>query len=126
IRNMDEWFIQKDPDMNRKNALEWRHCNSDVARKDFVKENEVRWSELYRISYFNPIQHVIVDLMHCLFLEIAKWIVKRIWIDKGILTPNILDKIQEMIEKFQIPADIGRIPGKINCGEGFSNFTADK
>ena len=31
-----------------------------------------------------------------------------------------------MIEKFQIPADIGRIPGKINCGEGFSNFTADQ
>jgi len=40
--------------------------------------------------------------------------------------PNILDKIQEMMEKFQIPADIGRIPGKINCGEGFLNFTADQ
>jgi len=126
MRNMDEWFIQKDPDMDRKNALEWRHCNSDAARKDFVKENGVRWSELYRIPYFNPIQHVIVDPMHCLFLGIAKWIVKRIWIDEGILTPNILDKIQEMMEKFQIPADIGRIPGKINCGEGFSNFTADQ
>ena len=93
--------------MDRKNAFEWRHCNSDVARKDFVKENGVRWSELYCIPYFNPIQHIIVDPMHCLFLGIAKWIVKRIWINKGILMSNILDKIQEMMEKFQIPADIG-------------------
>jgi hypothetical protein len=25
-----------------------------------------------------------------------------------------------------VPADLGRIPGKIDCEEGFSNFTADQ
>ena len=30
------------------------------------------------------------------------------------------------MKEFQVPADIGRIPGKIHCGEGFSNFTADQ
>src|ERR1700722_18168413 len=30
------------------------------------------------------------------------------------------------MEKFQVPADLGRIPGKIYCGEGFSGYTADK
>ncbi|RHZ44077.1 hypothetical protein Glove_766g1 [Diversispora epigaea] len=30
------------------------------------------------------------------------------------------------MNEFQVPADLGRIPGKIYCGEGFSNFTADQ
>jgi hypothetical protein len=64
--------------------------------------------------------------MHCLFLGIGKWLVKRIWIDEGILTNNALNEIQAMMEKFQVPSDIGRIPRKVNSGEGFSNFTADQ
>ena len=28
--------------------------------------------------------------------------------------------------EFQVPADLGRIPGKIYSGEGFTNFTADQ
>ncbi|GET58956.1 hypothetical protein GLOIN_2v1786147 [Rhizophagus irregularis DAOM 181602=DAOM 197198] len=64
--------------------------------------------------------------MHCLFLGIARWIMKRIWIDKGVLTPNDLKKIQEKINQFKIPADLGRIPGNIERGEGFLNYTADQ
>jgi len=64
--------------------------------------------------------------MHCLFLGIAKWITKRIWIDEGILTEKDLQSIQKKMNGFEIPSDLGRIPGKIHCGEGFSNFTADQ
>ena len=64
--------------------------------------------------------------MHCLFLGIAKWIVKQIWIDQGILTINILNEVQSKMNRFSVLADIGRILGKIYCGKGFSNFTADQ
>ena len=30
------------------------------------------------------------------------------------------------MNEFQIPSDLGRIPGKIHEGEGFSNFTANQ
>lgn len=30
------------------------------------------------------------------------------------------------MNQFRIPADVGRILGKVDCGEGFSNFTADQ
>ena len=30
------------------------------------------------------------------------------------------------MNQIQVPADLGRIPRKIDCGEGFSNFTADQ
>jgi hypothetical protein len=64
--------------------------------------------------------------MHCLFLGIAKWIVKSIWINEGILNQESLIKVQKKMDEFQIPSDLGQIPGKIHAGEGFSNFTADQ
>ena len=30
------------------------------------------------------------------------------------------------MEKFHVSSDVGRIPRKVNTGEGFSNFTADQ
>ena len=96
---MDEWFIGKDSREHRQRVLEWRYCKSDAERKRFVKANRVRWSELLWLNYFNPIQHVIVDPNYYIFLGIAKWIVKRIWIDEGILTPNILTKVQSMMNR---------------------------
>jgi hypothetical protein len=64
--------------------------------------------------------------MHCLFLGIARWIVKRIWVDEGILNQRSLIKIQKKMDEFQVPSNLDRIPEKIHCGEGFLNFTADQ
>src|SRR5579859_7733003 len=30
------------------------------------------------------------------------------------------------MDEFQVPSNLGRISGKIHCGEGFSNFTVDQ
>jgi hypothetical protein len=124
--NMNEWFVRRDSSQHRENALGWRRCNSNAARKRFVKQTGVRWSELLRLPYFDPICFIIVDPMHCLFLGIARWIVKRLWIDTEVLSSDSLKTIQKKMNQFQIPADVGRIPGKVDCGEGFSNFTADQ
>ncbi|CAB4428199.1 unnamed protein product [Rhizophagus irregularis] len=126
MEDMENWFITRDSTEHRRNALAWRSCNSTNSRKNFVSKKGVRWSELLRLPYFDPIRFIIVDPMHCLFLGIARWIMKRIWIDKGVLTPNDLKKIQEKMNQFKIPADLGRIPGNIERGEGFSNYTADQ
>ena len=124
--DIDEWFVARDPAKHRENAQAWRRCNSDASRSRFVKQTGVRWSELLRLPYFDPVRFVTVDPMHCLFLGIAKWIVKRIWVDEEILTTNTLKMVQKKMDEFQIPSDLGRIPGKIHAGEGFSNFTADQ
>ena len=124
MQNIDKQFIRKDSCEYQQKVLEQRYYKSDIERKQFIKANRVRQLELLQLNYFNPIQHVIVDPMHCIFLGIAKWIVKRIQIDEGILTLNILTKVQSMMNRIRVPSDIGRIRGKLDCGEGFSNFTA--
>jgi hypothetical protein len=126
MAEIDEWFITRDSAQHRQNASEWRRCKSDAARKRFVQETGVRWSELLRLPYFDPIRFVTIDPMHCLFLGIAKWIVKRLWIEEKVLTPSALKKVQTVMNQFRVPSDIGRIPRKIDIGEGFSNFTADQ
>ena len=124
--NMNEWFISRNSVRFREDALAWRRCNSNAARDRFVKIAGVRWTELLRLQYFDPIRFLTIDPMHCLFLGIAKWIVKRIWVDEKVLKPESLKEIQKKMKQFQVPADVGRIPGKVECGEGFSNFTADQ
>ena len=110
----------------RQNALAWWHYNSDASRKHFVKQTCVKWSELLRLPYFNPIHFTIIDPMHCLFLGISKWIVKQIWINEGILTSNDLRSIQKIINQIQVLANLSQIPGKIDFREWFSNFTVNQ
>ena len=75
---MNQWFVKRDADEIRNNAYIWKECNTEDARKNHVSETFVRWSEIYRLPYFDPTKFLIVDPMHCLFLGIAKWIVTRL------------------------------------------------
>ena len=70
---------------------------------------------MYRLSYFDPVQFLVVDPMHCLFLG-----------EEGRLTPAHLEIMQERANKLKLPSDIGRISNKIATEEGFSGFTADQ
>ena len=60
--------------MIRKDASERKNCTTEEARKAHVSEHHVRWSEIYRLPYFNSVRYCVVDPMHCLFLDVAKWI----------------------------------------------------
>ena len=124
--DMNQWFVKRDADEIRNNAYIWKECNTEDARKNHVSETFVRWSEIYRLPYFDPTKFLIVDPMHCLFLGIAKWIVTRLWIEENRLTTKHLEIMQERANKIKVPSDIGRIPNKIATGDGFSGFTADQ
>src|SRR5206468_13010779 len=102
----------------------WRYCTTRDERDAHVSANLVRWSEMLRLPYFNPIRHLIVDPMHCLFLGIAKWIVKKLWIDGGKLSKSDLKLMENRAKQIKLPADMGRIPYKISTGDGFFGFTA--
>ena len=124
--DMSEWFQDRDLEEHRTNAEVWRHCKSKDKRRNHVSTTLVRWSEMLRLPYFNPIRHLIVDPMHCLFLGIARWIIKRLWIDGGKITKTDLELMEKRAKEIKLPADMGRIPYKISTGEGFSGFTADQ
>jgi hypothetical protein len=124
--DMDDWFVERDLQEHRQNAENWKLCKSEEERRLHVSSTLVRWSELLRLPYFNPIRHLIVDPMHCLFLGIAHWIIKKLWIEGNKISNRDLEKMEKRAKTIQIPADLGRVPNKIATGEGFSGFTADQ
>jgi hypothetical protein len=124
--DIDEWFVAKNANSHREMALEWRKCKSNEARKRHAKQYHARWSEMLRLSYFDSIRFLPVDPMHNLFIGIASFIVKRLWLGHGKINMEDLTKIQKNMNNIHPPSEIGRIPHKIDIGEGFSNLTANE
>jgi Transposase family tnp2 len=125
FENFEEWFVARDINIIREKANEWKECTTEDSRRNHVSQHFVRWSEIYRLPYFNPVRFCIVDPMHCLFLGVAKWIVEKLWIEGGILDNDKLKIMQEQANKIEIASNLGRRPTRINTGDGFSNYTAD-
>lgn len=125
FENFDKWFIERDINIIREKASEWKRCPTEESRKAHVSQHHVRWSEMYRLLYFNPVRSCVVDPMHCLFLGVAKWIITKLWISEGVLDNAKLKVMQKRADMIKFPSDLGRRPIRIATGEGFSNFTAD-
>jgi hypothetical protein len=128
MQDYDKWVTNPiNPSLHRQYAHEWLQCNSKSSRDTHFKGHGVRWSELLRLPYMDPIRFAVVDPMHCLFLGIAKWIIKSIFINQNKLSMEQLRIAQKRMDYIELPSDIGRIPPKIAIGnEGFSNLTADQ
>src|SRR4051812_26580824 len=75
----------------------------------------------------DPIRFAVVNPMHCLFLSVAKWIIKSIFVKQNKLTMEQLRMAQKRMKHVDLPSDIGQISAKIAIGnDGFSNLTADQ
>ncbi|CAG8742796.1 15904_t:CDS:2, partial [Funneliformis caledonium] len=112
--------------MMKKKDLISRKCQIQKERKKHISNTFVRWTELLRLPYFNPIQYCVINPMHNLFLEIANWIIKKLWINGGKISNDDLELMEKRFKAIKILADLGQIPNKIATGEGFSGFTADQ
>ena len=62
--------------------------------------------------------------MQNLYLGSAKHVLKRIWIEQGLLNSKSLDVVQDLIDSILPPPYLGKIPHKI--ASGCSGFTADQ
>ena len=128
MQDYNKWVTRPaNPILHRQYAREWLRCLSKPSREAHFKEHGVRWSELLRLPYMDSIRFAVVDPMHCLFLGVAKWIIKSIFINQNKLNMEQLHIAQNRMDYVDLPLDIGRIPSKIAIGnDGFSNLTADQ
>ena len=108
---------------HRKDISESSKCKTKTERANKESEIGCRFSELLRLPYFDPVNMLIIDPMHNLFLGSAKYITKEIWIKKGILNAASLDVIHERIKRIQVPVSIGHLPARIESG---TTFTAEQ
>ncbi|KAJ7055308.1 hypothetical protein C8F01DRAFT_1373843 [Mycena amicta] len=63
--NFENW-TKKDPDELRKAAEKWRDADTTGKQKTLFVESGVRWSEMWRLPYWNPVIMLAIDVMHCI------------------------------------------------------------
>lgn len=64
-------FPVRDADTLRGQAVTWRDAKSRASRKN-ITEYGVRWSELWRLPYWDPTNQIITDPSHCLLLGLTR------------------------------------------------------
>jgi hypothetical protein len=67
----------RDYNQMRKDAEAWRNANSNDQIKMFQSAG-LRWSELWRLPYWDPTKQLVVDPMHCLLLGLAQYHVREL------------------------------------------------
>ena len=91
--------------------------------KTKIKEKEsqygIRYSVLLDLPYFDPVDFIAIDVMHNLYLGSGKHVFD-VWIDKKILSKQNLAVLQNRINEFKVPCDIGRVPSTMSCYKAFT------
>lgn len=78
------------------------------------------------LPYFECVRFHIIDPMNNLFTGTAKHVIKNIRLDsdKPLLEKKNLLHIQEKLDRLRVPANVGRMPKKIQ--NSYGGFTADQ
>ncbi|KAF9544839.1 hypothetical protein CPC08DRAFT_616641, partial [Agrocybe pediades] len=63
--DFDNWTIRNASVMRQK-AEEWRDAESVDCRTSIEQDYGIRWSELWRLPYWDPTKMLVVDGMHCI------------------------------------------------------------
>lgn len=95
-----------------KHSLLHKKCDTRSQQITIERDHGCRYSLLVRLPYYDNIKFCIVDPMHNLLLGTAKHMIS-VWTSTGVIKKNHLLDIQEMVDRFITPSDIGRIPANI-------------
>ena len=104
-------------------ALKAKHAQTKDERESIESSHGARYSLLYRLPYYDAISALIIDPIHCLFLGIAKRVFES-WVKNNVIHKEHFQIIQQKVDSFCCPPDIGRIPYKL--GSKFSGLKADQ
>ncbi|CAK5269520.1 unnamed protein product [Mycena citricolor] len=62
----------------RAQAFAWRDAPSQVARDVIFSQYGVRWSEFWRLPYWDPTRMAVVDAMHCILEGLVHYHCRRV------------------------------------------------
>ena len=94
-------------------AEEIEKANTATERKKLEKDYGVRYSELHRLSYFDPIRMHVVDPMHNLLLGTSKHMFKT-WLELGIIKEADLLTISKLQKNIKFSACLARVARDIS------------
>ena len=92
-------------------------CTTITQRNKKESELGCRYSVLLDLPYYRPIEMLLIDGMHILYLGTAKHFARNIWINKNYLNSEKLAKVEEKLKNSVVPVGLGRLPSSISSGQ---------
>ena len=112
--NRQSWELRTNA-RHRSDVVKVLKCTSKTEQTKKESNLGCRYSVLLELSYFRPIEMLLVDPMHNLFLGPAKHFARDIWIGRNILDMNALTKIETRLKSTIVPPGLGRLPASMNA-----------
>ncbi|PPQ89924.1 hypothetical protein CVT25_009725 [Psilocybe cyanescens] len=63
----------RDCNVLREHAMEWKNAATRKEQEHLFSAHGVRWSELWRLPYWDPPRMLVVDCMHCLLEGLCQY-----------------------------------------------------
>lgn len=111
----DNWEMRSNS-RHRSDVNKLFKCTTKTQRDKKEIELGCRYSSLLKLSYFRPVEMVLIDPMHNLFLGTAKYFARDLWIGRNMLGSSLLDTIGDRLRRSIVPYGLGRLPVSINSG----------
>ena len=116
-------WTARSSETHRHRAFQHKTCQTRSDQVDVERQHGCRYSVLLRLPYFDPIRICVIHPMHNMLLGTTCHMM-TIWKEFNIVNQANMNQIQERVDSFVTPNDVGRIPSKISSG--FSGFTAEQ
>ena len=86
--DFEHWAF-RDPQEMRKQAFTWRDAKIPSEQDKIFAQHGVRWSELWRLPYWDPTCQLVIDSMHCIFEGLIPYHFRNIL---GLTSTNAKEK----------------------------------
>lgn len=96
-------------DSHREIAQKYCLCNTQADQRKIEQEFGIRYTILLELPYFDAARICTVDPMHNLLLGTAKHMIET-WKCLSVIDSKTFDIIQQKVDSFTSPPDIGRLP----------------
>ena len=114
---------KRNSDSHRKHTDKILKCNTKTDKAKMESKYGCRYSVLLRLPYLDPCRMLTIDPMHNIYLGTGKHML-TMWMTNGHIGQANYSILQATMDDITVPADIGRIPQKIDSR--FSGFTAEQ
>ena len=114
--NRDSWK-KRTNSQHRSDVEKIRKAKTKTERTKLESEFGCRYSVLLDLPYFDPVNMLLIDPMHNLFLGTAKHLTLDILVRRGILSTENLNQIEQRLKNVHVPTGLGRLPSRIDVGK---------
>ena len=101
---------------HRSDVITIKACTTKTEMEKLESQLGYCYSVSLDLSYFCPIEMLLIDPIHNLFLGTAKHFARDLWIGRSFLLPSALSKIEARLKNTVVPSRLGRLPVSINTG----------